>query len=185
MSHDTTREVMAFMQIDASLDGDSGSDIAAFARSKNWPLPEKGKVFASAMDPAGHELGRIEIDLKDPAGPKGVAAFIRQHLRRLVLDRAQIRGEDLVLLQRLPELRELRIESPSLEFLLIEPGGFPKLEHLSVATSGLTDDAVAHLARLVGLKDLDLSGTKMTAAGIDRLRKSLPNCRIAYAPGRP
>ncbi len=49
------------------------------ARSKNWPLPAKGKVFALAMDPAGHELGRIEIDLKDPASPKRAAEFIRQH----------------------------------------------------------------------------------------------------------
>jgi hypothetical protein len=79
MSHDTTKEVAAFMQIDGSLGGESGSDIAAFARSKNWPLPENGKVFALAMDPAGHGLGRIEIDVKDPAGPKRAATFIRQH----------------------------------------------------------------------------------------------------------
>ena len=79
MSRDTTKEVAAFMQIDGSLGGESGPDIAAFARSKNWPLPEKGKVFALAMDPAGHELGRIEIDLKDPAGRKRAADFIRQN----------------------------------------------------------------------------------------------------------
>jgi hypothetical protein len=67
------------MQIDGSLGRESGSHIAAFARSKNWPLPEKGKVFALAMDPAGQELGRIEIDVKDPAGQKRAAAFIRQN----------------------------------------------------------------------------------------------------------
>jgi Thioredoxin-like len=79
MSHDTTKEVMSFLQIDGSLSGESGPDIAAFARSKSWPLPKNGKVFALAMDPAGHELGRIEIDVKDPAGPKRAAAFIREH----------------------------------------------------------------------------------------------------------
>ena len=79
MSHETTIEVAGFMQIDGSLDGETGSDIAAFAQSKNWPLPERGKVFALAMDPAGHELGRIEIELKDPAGPRLAAAFIRQY----------------------------------------------------------------------------------------------------------
>ncbi len=79
MSHETTIEVAGFMQIDGSLDGETGSEIAAFARSKNWPLPERGKVFALAMDPAGHELGRIEIELKDPAGPRLAAAFIRQY----------------------------------------------------------------------------------------------------------
>jgi hypothetical protein len=79
MSHDTTKEVAAFMQLDGSLDGESGFDITAFARSKNWPLPKKGRVFALAMDPAGHELARIEIDVMDPASPKQAAAFIRQH----------------------------------------------------------------------------------------------------------
>ena len=82
MSYETTKEVMAFMQIDGAVGGASGRDIEAFAPSKNWPLPEDGKVFALAMDPAGHELGRIEIDVKDPAGPKRAAAFIRQHAPR-------------------------------------------------------------------------------------------------------
>jgi hypothetical protein len=31
------------------------------------------------MDPAGHEVGRIEIDMKDAAAPKRAADFIRQH----------------------------------------------------------------------------------------------------------
>jgi hypothetical protein len=79
MSHDITKEVATFMQIDGSLVGESGPDVAAFARSKSWPLPEKGKVFALATDPAGHEVGRIEIVVKDPAGQKRAAAFIRQH----------------------------------------------------------------------------------------------------------
>ncbi len=79
MSHETTKEVAAFMQIDASLSGASGSDIAGFARSKHWPVPEKGKIFALAMDPDGHEVGRIEIDVKDPSGPKRATDFIRQH----------------------------------------------------------------------------------------------------------
>jgi hypothetical protein len=79
MSRDTTKEVDGFMQIDASLSGKSGADITAFARTKNWPLPKKGRVFALAMDPAGHELARIEIDVMDPASPKQAADFIRQH----------------------------------------------------------------------------------------------------------
>jgi hypothetical protein len=79
MSRDTTKEVDGFMQIDASLGGPSGSEVKTFAQSKNWPLPEKGKVFALAMDPAGHEVGRIEIDTKDPAAPKRAADLIRHY----------------------------------------------------------------------------------------------------------
>jgi hypothetical protein len=79
MNYDTTKEIMAFMQIKGSLGDESAPEIANFARSKHWPLPDNERVFALAMDPAGRELGRIEIDAKDPAGPKLAADFIRQH----------------------------------------------------------------------------------------------------------
>jgi hypothetical protein len=79
MNSDTTKEIMAFMQIKGSLGDESAPEIAKFAQSKHWPLPDNDKVFALAMDPAGRELGRIEIDAKDPAGPKRAADFIRQH----------------------------------------------------------------------------------------------------------
>ena len=74
-----TKEVMTFMQIKGSLDNDSGPEIVKFAQSKHWSLPDNEKVFALAMDPASRELGRIEIDAKDPASPKRAADFIRQH----------------------------------------------------------------------------------------------------------
>jgi hypothetical protein len=79
LGYDTTKEVMAFVQIQGSLSDESGPEIAEFARSKHWPLPGTGKVFALAMDPAGRELGQIEIDAKDPAGPKRASDFIRRH----------------------------------------------------------------------------------------------------------
>jgi hypothetical protein len=79
LSYDTTKEVAAFVQIQGSLGDESGTEIATFARSKHWPLPGEGKVFALAMDPEGRELGRIEIDAKAPAGPKRASDFIRRH----------------------------------------------------------------------------------------------------------
>jgi hypothetical protein len=78
-SYATTREAMAFVQIEGSLGDESGPEIEKFATSKNWPLPENGKVFAVAMDPAGQELGRIKIDVKDPAAPKLASDFIRRY----------------------------------------------------------------------------------------------------------
>jgi RNA polymerase sigma factor (sigma-70 family) len=79
MNSDTTKEIMAFMQIKGSLGDESAPEIAKFARSKHWPLPDNERVFALAMDPAGRELGQIEIDAKDPAGPKRASDFIRQY----------------------------------------------------------------------------------------------------------
>jgi hypothetical protein len=80
MDYETTREIMSFMQIQGPV-GDQSPDpeVAEFARSKNWPLPENGRILAIAIDSAGRDLGRIEIDSKDPAGAKLAADFVRKH----------------------------------------------------------------------------------------------------------
>ncbi len=80
MDYQTTKEVSYFMQLQGQIGDDSATaEIAEFGRSKNWPTPEKGRVFACAIDAAGKELGRIEFDSKDPDGPKLAAQFIRKH----------------------------------------------------------------------------------------------------------
>jgi hypothetical protein len=80
MDYQTTREIMSFMQIQGEVGARSPDrEVAEFARSKNWPLPENGRILASAIDPAGRELGRIEIDAKDPAGAKLASDFVRRH----------------------------------------------------------------------------------------------------------
>jgi hypothetical protein len=79
MDYEANKDVMAFMQIKGPLAGKSAAEISELAHSNNWPLPDKGKVVALAMDPQGRELGRIEIEVKDPAAPKRAADFIRQH----------------------------------------------------------------------------------------------------------
>jgi hypothetical protein len=108
-----------------------------------------------------------------------------KHLRRLVLDRTNIHGQGLVYLQNLTELTELRLNCPSLDLLIIASGGFSKLERLSLATSNLSDSATEHLVRLVRLKELDLTGSRVTAAGVAALKKSLPECRIIGPLGKP
>jgi hypothetical protein len=80
VDYQTTREIMSFMQIQGGVgDKAPGLEVAEFARSRNWPLPENGRILAVAIDPAGRELGRIEIDSKDPAGPKLASDFVRKH----------------------------------------------------------------------------------------------------------
>jgi len=48
---------------------------------------------------------------------------------------------------------------------------------------GVTDAGLDSLAKLPKLKHVLLRGTKVTAAGIDRLKKSLPRCRIEWDGG--
>jgi thioredoxin family protein len=80
LDYDKTKEVSTFMQLTEKVGDESASpDIAEFGHSKNWPIPDKEKVFACAMDPTGKELGRIELDSKAPEGPKLAAQFIRKY----------------------------------------------------------------------------------------------------------
>ena len=49
---------------------------------------------------------------------------------------------------------------------------------LLLGTNGIGDAGLKHLEGLTALEQLDLGGTKVTAAGIDALKKALPKCRI-------
>jgi hypothetical protein len=59
------------------------------------------------------------------------------------------------------------------------PGGFfigTARPHLS--DCAITDAGLVHLEGLPNLKQLDLYGTRVTAAGLKRLREKLPGCEI-------
>jgi serine/threonine protein kinase len=136
---------------------------------------------------ANRRLKRLaSLDLSDRAVTTGDLERVKTlvHLRRLSFDRSQINALDLVLLEGLPELTELRLDCPTLDSLPIAAGSFPRLERLSLATSGLTDDSVSDLSRLDSLKELDLRGTKLSPAGIAALKKALPHCHILDAGGK-
>ena len=80
MDYQKTKEVSYFMQLQGQIGDDLASaDIAEFGRSKGWAMPEKGRVFACAIDAVGKELGRVEFDCKDPGGPKLAAQFVCKH----------------------------------------------------------------------------------------------------------
>jgi hypothetical protein len=103
--------------------------------------------------------------------------------RRLVLDRVTVCGPGLVHLKNLPRLSELSLACPSLSFLGIRyVGELKSLKRLSLAGSGATDDSLNSLHGLANLTDLDLTGTKVTAAGVAALRKELPHCNVRTGP---
>ncbi len=90
-------------------------------------------------------------------------------LRRLVLDGCTIRGQGLAHLKELPELADLGAGR------LAE---LKQLQKLSLAGSGVSDKALPPLGDLTNLRELDLTGTKVTASGIAKLKEALPNCKI-------
>jgi Leucine-rich repeat (LRR) protein len=56
----------------------------------------------------------------------------------------------------------------------------PNLERLALYRSAKVDDSIIPL--LTKLKWVDLQGTKVTAAGIEKLRQANPTCRIVWEP---
>lgn len=46
--------------------------------------------------------------------------------------------------------------------------------------AGITDRGLDRLRALTRLRELDLSGNKVTASGVSELQKSLPNCKIVW-----
>ena len=75
----TTKQVMSFIQLRVDTEDLTTKANSDFASSQNWPTAQKKTVFASAIDPSGKELGRIEIELdsKDPGTQ--AADFIIKH----------------------------------------------------------------------------------------------------------
>ena len=84
-------------------------------------------------------------------------------------------------LRDLPQLRELSLTGMKLTDPLAKNlTASPKLEKLSLAGSLLTDIGARHLEALTGLTTLDLRKTRVTAEGIDALKKALPKCEIRW-----
>ncbi len=100
-------------------------------------------------------------------------------LRRLDLDGAVIHGFGVRGLQDLPKLTELRLGCPTLtDLFLPQLGELKQLERLSLANSKVSDDGLKHLSGLSALRELDLSGTPVTAAGAAAFAKALPKCKV-------
>jgi hypothetical protein len=79
-------------------------------------------------------------------------------------------------------LTDLSVGCPSLSFLGVHfLSELKLLERLSLAGSGATDSSLKSLYGLAGLRELDLSGTKVTDDGIADLQKVLPDCKVRRA----
>ncbi len=103
-------------------------------------------------------------------------------LKRLVLDGNDIRGTGLTALSTQPALVDLSLGCPTLTDLYAKNlAELKQLKRLSLAGSSISDAAIQHLEGLTNLEMLDLSRTKITQAGVERLRKALPACTIQWA----
>jgi hypothetical protein len=100
-------------------------------------------------------------------------------LQKLVLDGSNLRGSTLAELNRQPRLTDVSLGCATFGDLFAENlAKLHNLKRVSLGGSGVTDDGLLHLSRLTNLERLDLRGTKTSGAAREKLRASLPNCRI-------
>ncbi|MGV3606580.1 MAG: protein kinase domain-containing protein [Planctomycetaceae bacterium] len=102
-------------------------------------------------------------------------------IRELDLSGLKINGSGLKYLQELPRLKILQIHNAALtNDSVLQLSECKSLESLGLHRCPITDNELPHLAKLSELKWLGLNGTKVTAEGVEKLKKGLPNCRIEW-----
>jgi Leucine-rich repeat (LRR) protein len=149
------------------------------------PITDAGLVALKDL-PALTDLSLRRTQVSDA----GLASLKElKKLRRLVLDGTALRGLGLANnLKELTELTELRLGCATLTDLAAKQFGelkaLKRLERLSLAGSSIGDETLKHLHGLTGLRELDLTGTKVSAEGIAAAKKALPGCKITSDPPR-
>jgi hypothetical protein len=114
----------------------------------------------------------------------GAAAFPRlKGMTKLKWLDARVAGADdaaLAGFAALPALENLNLEfgGDITDGGLAALRGKTSLKFLGLGSTNVTDAAVPHLVTLTGLTSLELSGTKVTEAGLRRLREALPRCEV-------
>jgi Leucine-rich repeat (LRR) protein len=149
------------------------------------PPREVLQLLAALTDPEFDDLEELDLS-GSAADDDDLKSLTGLPCRRLVLDGAPVRGPGLVHLKHLPRLTDLRLGCPALSFLGVSYAGQLKgLRQLSLAGSGATDASLRDLHGLAALRELDLTGTKVTAEGVAELRQALPTCAIKAGPAGP
>ena len=103
-------------------------------------------------------------------------------LERIGFSNTGIRGDELLLLRKLPDLQALTLNrSPNLgDDVLSAFKQIPGLKMVDLSSTGVTTADLAHFSDLSGLRQLHLIRTKVDAAGVAKLQKALPKCKIVW-----
>jgi hypothetical protein len=92
----------------------------------------------------------------------------------------RITGAGLVHLKKLKGLRRLHLERTRVNDAgTVHLAGLTQLEYLNLYGTAVGDESLEHLVGLKKLKNLYLWQTKVTAAGAEKLGKSLPDLRLS------
>jgi hypothetical protein len=132
------------------------------------------------------QQGFVEVRTADLRGLKIPAEDVQSlsgliYLQSLRIDRAELNDENIAAIAGMSRLTELSMTYTKIgDDGLREVARLPKLEKLHLTGVPVTDDGVALLASMPAISELFIRWTKITNDGAERLRVSLPNCRVHH-----
>jgi hypothetical protein len=135
--------------------------------------------------------GFVEVRTADLRGRKITAENVQSlsgliYLQALRIDRAELNDENIAAIARMSNLTELSMTYTKIgDDGLREVTRLPNLEKLHLTGVPVTDDGVALLAAMPAVDELFIRWTKITNDGAERLRASLPNCRVHHHEAAP
>ena len=157
-------------------------------------LPEVPAADAATLDkirqtgalalPLAQNTNLLEVDLNligdhvsdgqlEPLQP------IAQQVAVLNLARTNVTDDGLKALEPLKNLRRLHLENTKVtDAGLAHVKDLTNLEYLNLYATQITDSGLSQLEGLKNLRSLYLWQTKVTPEGVDKLKQSLPKCRI-------
>lgn len=144
-------------------------------------ITDAGLRHLSAM-PGLVSLGLEETSITG-SGLNELASL--SQLQELDLSRTNITDAGLCHLSAMPELVDLWLEGTNItDSGLKELSSMRQLRYLDLSGTNITDAGVEYL-KMLPLKDLNISGTKITQKVLEELRNALPNAHIEFSPVTP
>ncbi len=156
-------------------------DLAAFrgTRLAGLNVPFNPSITGAGLEHLLDCTGLGALDVSDTSVAGKDAALIAKLAKLNYLKASNLRwtDEDVARLRPLKQMQELLLNGN-----LIADAGFvrdlPELRKLNLSSTGITDAALDTLATSKKLTALNVSGTKVTLAGVKAFQDALPNCKV-------
>ncbi|MBL8899575.1 MAG: hypothetical protein JNM84_18235 [Planctomycetes bacterium] len=156
---------------------------ATLVKLKSEKLRLEPALPGSALLRASFPAHRTEITDADVLA----LAPLREHLAIVDLARAKLGAKSVAFLAELPRLMKLDLTDTGLAARDLEAcaTGLRTTRELNLNGTGIDDTSLVWLAGLPALEDLYLWRTKITAAGIAKLRAAKPSLHLRYELALP
>jgi Leucine-rich repeat (LRR) protein len=154
--------VLACRELTSIAIGDTRLTDVGIARLQELPNLEKLSLGRALTDHGAEQLKRFsklnQLYLRRPKlSEKGIATLASMPLKSL-------------------GLTECALNKQGIEIL----AGISTLDELTLSRCQLTDDMLIPFENALHLKSLSLQRNALTKLGIERLRRALPNCKVAW-----